>query len=138
MGYREEKIEGMRDTLDFLEENPVVPLPYFGGLDAYADTEDGDDISIIARAMKPVEKITDSPTYFRLQREFGPITLSVNFPHEQVCEKVVVRTELVPAQLIDAYEKEIVEWKCPESILNIGDGKEIGTEEKNEDADITT
>ncbi len=133
--YREKKIKGLRDMLDFLEASPIVPLPYFGTLNSYADTDDGDNISVIARAMKPVEKISDDVNYFTLRRQFGAIRLDVNFSHEQVCEKTVVRTEEVPAQLIQAYTKEIVEWKCPESLL-ADDDESIPADENAEEGSM--
>jgi hypothetical protein len=114
--YRRERIRDMRLALNYLEAVPEIPLPYFGTLAGFAD--DTDDIGTIARAMKPVEKDGSGTSYYTLRRKFGTITVEVNFAHEQVCEKVVLRTETVPARLVEAYEREIIEWQCPPSLLD--------------------
>ena len=113
--YRDDKIRDMRLVLDYLEAVPEIPLPYFGRLTSYCD--ETHDIGEIARLMKPIEKV-NSTYYFSLRRTFGTIELDVGFPHEQVCEKVVVSTEEIPARLVEAYTQEVVEWKCPESLLD--------------------
>lgn len=113
--YREDKIRDMRLALDYLEAVPEIPLPYFGTLSSYCD--ETHDIGDMARLMKPFEKV-NSTYYYALQRTFGSIKLEVNFAHEQVCEKVIVSTEEIPARLVEAYTKEVIEWKCPESLLN--------------------
>ena len=105
----------MRLALDYLESVPEIPLPYFGTLNTFCNEDY--DIGELARAMKPVEKVSGL-SYYTLRRKFGTIMIDVNFDHEQVCEKVVVSTEEVPARLVEAYTKETIEWKCPESLLN--------------------
>ena len=120
--YREDKIRDMRLMLDYLEAVPEIPLPYFGTFTSYCD--ETHDIGEMARLMKPVEKV-NSTYYFSLQRKFGTTTLDVSFEHEQVCEKIIVSTEVIPARLVEAYTKEVIEWKCPESLLDNEDAAEL-------------
>ncbi len=112
---RLEKIQEMREVLTFLDDNPEIPLPYFGMINTFA-FDDEDDVGTLARIMSPCEKNTGGG-YFSLDRKFGSTTLSVNFDREEVCERIVVGTEQVLAHTVAAHTKEIVEWRCPDSIL---------------------
>jgi hypothetical protein len=114
MNDRSEKIQNVRDLLTFIEDNPEIPLPYFGQFNSFAYDEE--EMDTLARAMAPCKKRFDD-TYFALEREFGTVTLSVNFSRDEVCERIVVGTEDIPAHTIAAYTKEIVEWKCPDGVL---------------------
>lgn len=119
---RRAKIAAMRSLLDFLEENPIIPLPYFGTLNAFADTGEV-SVADIARAMKPCDKSV-SGDFYALSRIFGDsITFDVNFERDEVCERIVVGTEDVPEKVTPAFTKEIVEWVCPDSVLNNGDSQ---------------
>ena len=105
----------MRSLLDFLEVNPIIPLPDFDPVDAYI--YDVSDIADIARAMKPVKKSISRSIYI-LTHDFGnDVSLDVNFSRESVCERIVVGTEDVPEEVTPAHTREIVEWVCPESLL---------------------
>lgn len=113
---RTKTIDGLRELADYLEARPDVPLPYLGTLDAFADPA---ELSAIARAMGGFHKQHDG-NFLSLVRRFGPIALAVNFSSESVCERVVVGTEEVPEKVTPAHTKEIVEWRCPESVLSLG------------------
>ena len=109
------QILAMRSLLDFLEANPIIPIPNFSSVDAWV--YDGGSIADFARAMKPVEKKAFGNLYI-LRRDFGnSVALEVNFPRNDVCERVVVDTEDVPEEVTPAHTREIVEWVCPESLL---------------------
>lgn len=43
------------------------------------------------------------------------MSIDITAPREAVCRKVVVGTEIVPAQ--PEHEREIVEWVCDEASL---------------------
>ncbi len=116
--YRAEKIESMRKVLEFLEENPIIPLPWFGTF--YSHPESDENLKDITRTMSPCDKEV-SNSFYKLTREFGSVSLIAAFNREDVCEKKVVRTETVPAQLVPAFEREIVEWECPPSLLGRDD-----------------
>lgn len=111
---RSEKIQDVRDLLTFVEDNPEIPMPYFGIFNSFAD--DASDLDSLARTMAPCEKGVVG-TYFLLNRKFGSVTLSMNFSRDMVCERIVIGTEEVPVHTIPAYTKEIVEWKCPDGVL---------------------
>ena len=66
-------------------------------------------------------------------RAFGPHTLKAWSTHDRVCERVVVGTETVTREEPDpealkqvptvtvTEEREVIEWRCPESILAGGE-----------------
>ena len=110
---RQETIDGLRALADYLETRPDVPLPYFGFVNAFGDEE---ELPVVARAMGGFTK-DHTGDYLTLVKSFGPVGLHVHFASEQVCERVVVGTEEVPEKVTPAHTKEIVEWKCPESLL---------------------
>lgn len=112
---RLDKIQEIRDLLTFLDDHPEVPLPYWDSVHAFTDTDEA-DLDTVARAMAPCQKSVDS-NYFAFERKFGSLEFSVNFAREEVCERVVVGTEQVPAHTVAAYTKEIVEWNCPDGVL---------------------
>lgn len=113
------RITEMRELLLFLESNPEIPMPYFGQMNAFGYKEDG-DVDTLARVMAPCSKEINGG-YFSLVRDFGSIELAVNFDREEVCERIVVGTEKVPAKVIEEYTKEIVEWRCPDGVLRRSD-----------------
>jgi hypothetical protein len=119
MTPRAEKIRAMRRLLTFVEANPELPLPYFSQLDAFAHLDDdGYEVKELTRIMSPCTK-RGMGTFFTLIRDFGAgVMLHLNFPREDVCERVVIGTEEVPEKVIPAHVQEIVEWKCPDGILS--------------------
>jgi len=115
LNQRVKKLDAMYRMIDFLKENPDIPAPFFGQMDAFS--YDSDSLPEIARAMKPVTKEV-SDTFYVLRRSFGNgVNLHVNFARDEVCERIVTGTEEVPEKVIEAYTKEIVEWVCPDTIL---------------------
>lgn len=135
-----EFVAGLRELADFYESRPDMPLPYTGTtapLNIWTFGNLGGDerdpkaaLGQIARFMGRAEKVTDDRFFF-VSRSFGPIRLEAGAYREEVCERVVVGTEtdeiedydpdalaLVP-KVTKRIEREVVEWKCPESILRV-------------------
>jgi hypothetical protein len=111
---RETKIADMREVLQFLEDNPKIPMPYFGMVDVFV--READDVDGLARAMAPCNKKVGG-SYFSLTRAFGSVSLEVNFDREQVCERIVTGSKDIPEKTIEAHTEDIVEWKCPDGVL---------------------
>jgi len=121
---RQRTIDDMRDFLDFIEANPIVPMPYFGSVNAYP--QGGVDIKDVVKALGNVKKST-MPSFFTVTRNFGNLTFGVNFSRSDVCERKVVGTKVIPERIIQEYEIEIIDWICPPSLLAMdcgGDGDE--------------
>lgn len=120
-------LNGIRQMADFLEQHPDVPLPsdhqpvYIWGTDAKRQ------LAAAALALGDAEKEADA-SFFSLVRRFGPIVYTVKACRENVCERVVVGTKTITTQvppegvemLTVTSEEEIVEWRCPPSILAFG------------------
>lgn len=115
MSDREATIAALRALADYLDDRPAVPVPHLPTLFAVAYPETH-PIPTVARAMGGFEKTHDG-TFLNLVKDFGVFSFEVSYPSDQVCERVVVGTEGVPEKTIPAHTKEIVEWKCPESLL---------------------
>jgi len=109
------KIDSMRALLDFLEATPEIPMPYMGDVNVFPHDED--TLGELARAMKPVKKERND-SYFMLAKDFGRVKLILNWARDSVCERVVTGTEEIPEQIIEAHTREIVEWICPETIID--------------------
>jgi hypothetical protein len=114
MADRIDKLQEMRDLLDFLQEHEEIPLPYFGMVNSFVYDEI--DVDTAARIMAPCDKDIGG-SYFSLNRKFGSLEFSVNFAREEVCERIVVGTKEIPARTIEARTEEIVEWNCPDGVL---------------------
>jgi hypothetical protein len=110
-------IDGLRKLADYLEARPAVPTPYLGAIHAFPESDD-QPIAEVARAMGGFTKSHDG-RFLGLVKDFGSFTLEVLYESEQVCERVVVGTEDVPEKVTPAHTREIVEWKCPESVLSL-------------------
>jgi len=118
--YRQDKINGMRELLTLLEAQPTIPLPSFYQINVFVWESDDDALPVktVARAMKPVNKLSEGD-YYILEREFtGGVKLHVNYSRKEVCARVVTGTEEIPARMVKAYTREIVEWVCPPSIMD--------------------
>jgi hypothetical protein len=117
MADRDVLIAGLRELADYLESRPAVPAPSFGTVYAFADAEKH-PLAEVARAMGGFDKTHDG-RFLNLVKDFGAFALEVSYESEQVCDRVVVGTEEVPEKVTPAHVREIVEWKCPESLLDL-------------------
>jgi hypothetical protein len=110
---------GLRELADFIEARPDFG-EYLPRFDACFFAHDREVFASLVRRLGGGEK-GSTPTFFEVARRFGPHKLSVNAYHDQVCERVVVGTEEVevpdPETPRITVEREVVEWRCPDSIL---------------------
>lgn len=115
-----EYANALRRIADWIEEHPELPLPYQTALDYYSGTDQNtlkkDTLLLFVKAFGSCNKKFND-TYIVVDKNFGGITLRAVAYREAVCERVVVGTRSVPEQYIPGHEEEIVEWKCPESLL---------------------
>ncbi len=116
-------IDGLRELADFLTANPE--LTFWDGvqIDVFANTNE--ELAKFAKIIAPCEKRSVG-AYLVLERKFaGDVKIHVNRAHDKVCTRVVVGQKTTPAEpekIITVPAKperveEIVEWRCPESIL---------------------
>jgi acyl carrier protein phosphodiesterase len=119
MTKQQEYANALRAIADFVEANPELHVPNTT-LSCYSMDEREDAARVLA-ALRPCNKRYTSDL-FKIEREFGPITLEYVFFRHKVCTKRVVGTKVIPAKSIPAQEiperiEEIVEWDCSEPLL---------------------
>lgn len=115
----------LRAIADWIEAHPEVAIPSDNSLTIYSmDTKD--EAATLVRAMGSCNKRYDD-SYLTVEKSFGPIRLRAVFSREQVCKRVVVGVETIPAEFVEArtrpaHTKEIVKWEC-EPILAPTEGE---------------
>ena len=107
-------ISHLRELADFLEVNPLVPVPPINR-DVFVRTKE--ELIAIAKNGGTVEKGTAGDWFFLRYRLSPHNSLEINIDRDKVCERIVVGKKPIPEKFIPAHEEEIVEWKCPESLL---------------------
>ena len=118
MEKRLEQINSVRAVLDWLEAHPEVDLPYDfrnGGF-MITSVNTKDELRELARAFGECEKEFRDDNFY-LRKWFGNVSLYAFTGRGEVCERVVVGTETVPERIEPAFEREIVEWRCHEPLL---------------------
>lgn len=135
--FKDEMVAGLRKMADWLESCHIdLPIPqtmagsiYSGqitdprGIVHSIDSVVG--MALIAAMAGDVDKEVSSQL-FKLKKDFGGgVGIEWIAYRENVCERVVVGTKVVPAQPAHYVEavpekvEEVVEWKCP-SLLKAG------------------
>ena len=117
-------IQGLREIAKFYEDHPETPLPYEGNICPFTIFDASvQHIAAAAKAFGKADKIYGED-HFELVKTFpSGIVLRFWTSRENVCEKVVVGTKLVPevhlpavpakdAYTIPAKTEEVVEWRC--------------------------
>jgi hypothetical protein len=125
---REEFIRGLRELADFYERTPGMPLPSETSTSFYLWPNSSDSVGKLAKLLAPAKKEFSS-SFFTLSRKFGSIKLEISWYKEDVCERVVTGQKQAVEKVPVAYEdrivtRDIVEWRCPESILQDKSEKE--------------
>lgn len=134
-----EYADGLRALADMIEANPeLVPIFKFSLGEIREPINDREELATFARAAaRTGNKVSKNfgSKYASVAVAFGPVTLAAYIEREQVCDRVVVGTEVVVETGPDPeavaalpvvereVEREIVEWRCrplladePESI----------------------
>lgn len=115
-------VKGLHDLADFIEAHPDLNWSYLKG-SARAIVGDKESFAEFAAIPGGWEKDAygdESGGNFTITRKFGPVEFQVITSRNQVCERVVVATEMVAVPDPEALaavphtfvEREIVEWKC--------------------------
>ena len=135
-----EYADSLRQLADFYEKQPSVPQ---GGLDMNRTTYECNELNVygavhskeearnIIRALGSCQKEYQDSGYLIISKRFGAITLRFYCNRETVCERVVLdkiktiekraKVSTVPPSPVEyeevAVEREIVEWRCPDTGL---------------------
>jgi hypothetical protein len=127
---RDDMVKGLRDLADLIEEKGLelpIPSSYYPttfGFHLYESDRipPKENLKRVAKVLGKAEKkyVFDD---FRLTKDFGKyVRLSFATARDQICQKVVTGTKLVPKREVieipNQFEtEEIVEWVCDEPLL---------------------
>jgi len=122
-----EYADNLRLIANFYDAHPGLPLPYNFERINLSGVYGRTGLASVARIFGDCEKEAKNGFYY-VKKRIGAVTLTAYDWQANVCERVVVGTRLVRKELPTAFEtkeemEEIVEWKCPDSLLN-GNGNE--------------
>lgn len=128
-----EQAAGLRAIADMIEANPELAINFnhalnVGGLSLHLQSDDrAAEMAGIARTtLRHGAKVTKDidETWHNLKMMFGSLRVNVLAYRNEVCERVVVRTEKVTKKVLDpealaavpevelTEEVDVVEWKC--------------------------
>ncbi len=120
MNRHTDLVRGLRDLADFIEARPHMHIGFSPlVLNIFPDTLD----EVIALQAGKLEKANNG-TFFYLRKRFGGmVSIEWNKPRETVCKRVVVGTRETVKPIMEKVgeeivAEEIVEWQCPESLLD--------------------
>ena len=131
-------IRGLRAVADFFEQNPSIPVPKYGPYFSVSGCSK-EQLQSVLEATHKAEKIYSEKS-FSLRLEFAPweavremdrysykdggeTVLTFHAERTEVCDRVVtgkkyVPQQIIPQQVIEAHEEDIVEWKCKPLLLD--------------------
>lgn len=119
-------IEGLRRLADIYEQNPQLKAPVWKQditvwVSPREERDNPEYVKEMYREFLNVLGGTDKDTNdftFEMQWEFGMMNLRLCTDRENVCEKVVTGTKIIPAKeeyVVPAQDErieEVYEWKC--------------------------
>ena len=125
---RAKTIAALRHIADTLEGNPLVRVPYFGS--AILGVGSLKEMVAVKKAYGGLwtKDIDITGEDFKLRRTFSDdLRIMVYTARENVCERIVVGTKIVPATTLPARDEvhmperveELVEWHCPKSLSEL-------------------
>ena len=127
MANRNDEINAARKMLDWLEENPKIPLPYqtVSHVVCFLEGDASEEIRQIQEILRVPgfweKKFVGS--YIELIRKFKSgdheLKLEINAHRNNVCTRRQVGTREIPPQ--NARTEAIYEYDCPKSLLALED-----------------
>lgn len=110
---------GLRELANFYESHEDFPQSELTWIWA-GNKEEFRNLALQLGRFK--KNYTDN--YFTMERDFSGVKLRVTTPRDVVCTKHVVRTEYITERVAKTVEyedklvaKEVIEWKCGESLI---------------------
>jgi len=111
----------LRAIAKLYEENPSLPQ-FSNNFTVYGQNKES--LAKIAMIIGTCKK-DYSDSFFKLQKEFGEISLSFLGWREDICKRKVVGKRLVVKDVeqervykTEEVEEDIIEWECPDSLLD--------------------
>lgn len=108
-------IHGLEVFAAFLRGHPNVPRPASVFFNSFVQTKE--DFLQAVEGIGYSEK-RNNGTYFSFMKKFGKfIIFEINVPTGQTCKKIVKGVERVEGYVQPAYDREVIEWECEDSVL---------------------
>jgi hypothetical protein len=118
----EELVSSLRELADFYEQHPTLPVPYdlenpSGMFVFFYGIEDSFKQVLKEIGSFKKEFGNPSPEDFCAIKQVGSLKLRLHTKRETVCTprvvgKRVIKRHVIPEQIVEAHEEEIVEWDC--------------------------
>lgn len=125
-------VKALREIADFFEANEEVPLPDPDPLHIFVGASSKEDAARIVRGFGTCQKrLNDSVGLYYIEREFGGLTVSAVFSRNAICDRLVVGSkiipeQIIPEQIIPAHTEDVVEWHCPDVLLEVSSENRTG------------
>ena len=109
---RQQKINDLREMLDWLEDNPHVEVNLPSGSHKWFPSSCKDGFLATAKKLGNCEKDFSDADDFSLIKHFGTASIRLTIPRSAVCRKVTVM-------------KEVEDWEC-DPLFSTAEIAEIG------------
>jgi hypothetical protein len=120
-----EIVTGLRNLADLVDANPRLAEQLVAS-SFYIFPNNVDEFALASHDLGGLRKKTADDSWFNVSREFGGgLVVEVCLSRGSACERVVVGSEHIEEAVIPAHDKEIVEWRCPPSLLDFGEGEAV-------------
>lgn len=109
MSERTEQLDSIRLVVQFLEDNPEVPIPteFRGPLNIWATNRT--ELASLARILGDTTKSWVGE-WFCVVKSIGCVRLELNISRSQVCQRVVTGQQWVPEEA--GHYRDVIEWVC--------------------------
>ncbi len=105
--------QGLRELADFLDAHPEIDASV-QSYNVFVRTSA--ELAKIAR-LTSWEKKYDG-AYFMLRKTFSDgLNLDINIQRQEVCKRVVIGRQVIPAVTIPEYTEDVIEWQCADSSI---------------------
>jgi hypothetical protein len=116
----QELIDDLRSFCNWLETHPQPKLYGASQFDQFVHSPE--ELAEMARGAGRVEKKKTGQWYYLVKSFGSTVKLHFNCEESKICERIVTGKRTVKKPIMkqvgtEEVEEEIVEWKCPKSLL---------------------
>lgn len=109
-------IDGLRALVQRLEESPeLVDAHGMGQVSLDLFYFNPEELRAASKLLGGQREKRFTGGFFEIVRSFGPHEIVLNLAREEVCERVVVGTEHIPAS--PAHDIDVIEWRCQDTVI---------------------
>lgn len=108
---RTEYTDSLRKIADWFDTHQEIPIPHDAHIFYLFSVHTREGMEQVARVFGACEK-EYADGLFKLKKQFGAIEMQVVAGREQICNRKVTGSKVVPETVIPAHSVDIVEWEC--------------------------